>query len=100
MLKSNIVGKPLALLLSRKDCNATVTLCHTGTKDLKSITKDADIVVSAAGMPHTIRADIDYGTAEAHTTYGCIGIKCWIYKGEILPEAKKAPQNKREGSAK
>ena len=49
---------------------------------------------------HTIRADIDYGTAEAHTTYGCIGIKCWIYKGEILPEAKKAPQNKREGSAK
>ena len=47
---------------------------------------------------HTIRADIDYGVATAHTTYGCIGIKCWVYKGEILPEAKKAPQNKREGS--
>ena len=46
---------------------------------------------------HTLRADIDYGFAEAHTTYGCIGIKCWIYKGEILPEAKKAPK-KREGS--
>lgn len=45
----------------------------------------------------TIRADIDYGFAEAHTTYGCIGVKCWIYKGEILPEAKKAPK-KREGS--
>ena len=46
---------------------------------------------------HTLRADIDYGFAEAHTTYGCIGVKCWIYKGEILPEAKKAPK-KREGS--
>jgi len=56
--RSNIVGKPLALLLSRKDCNATVTLCHTGTKDLKAITKDADIVVSAAGVPNTIRADM------------------------------------------
>ena len=33
---------------------------------------------------HTLRADIDYGFAEAHTTYGVIGIKCWIYKGEIL----------------
>lgn len=39
---------------------------------------------------HTLRADIDYGVAEAHTTYGCIGIKVWIYKGEILPEVKKA----------
>lgn len=38
---------------------------------------------------HTLRADIDYGTAEAHTTYGRIGVKVWIYKGEILPEKKK-----------
>lgn len=38
---------------------------------------------------HTLRADIDYGTAEAATTYGRIGVKVWIYKGEILPEAKK-----------
>ncbi len=37
----------------------------------------------------TVRADIDYGTAEAHTTYGIIGIKTWIYKGEVLPKAKK-----------
>lgn len=37
---------------------------------------------------HTLRADIDYGTAEAHTTYGRIGVKVWIYKGEVLPEAK------------
>ena len=34
----------------------------------------------------TIRADIDYGTAEAHTTYGRLGVKVWIYKGEVLPE--------------
>ena len=34
---------------------------------------------------HTVRADIDYGTAEALTTYGIIGVKVWIYKGEILP---------------
>jgi len=38
---------------------------------------------------HTLRADIDYGFAEADTTYGKIGVKVWIYKGEVLPEAKK-----------
>lgn len=37
---------------------------------------------------HTLRADVDYGFAEANTTYGKIGVKVWIYKGEILPEAK------------
>ena len=46
---------------------------------------------------HTLRANIDYGTAEAHTTYGCIGITVWIYKGEVLPEAKQAPAKKEEG---
>ena len=35
---------------------------------------------------HTLRADIDYGFAEAHTTYGVIGVKCWIFKGEVLPQ--------------
>ena len=34
---------------------------------------------------HTLRADVDYGFAEAHTTYGVIGVKCWIFKGEVLP---------------
>jgi len=38
---------------------------------------------------HTLRADIDYGTAEANTQYGKIGVKVWIYKGEILPEVKR-----------
>ena len=46
---------------------------------------------------HTLRADIDYGTAEAHTTYGCIGIKVWIYKGEVLPEAKQAAKKEEGG---
>jgi small subunit ribosomal protein S3 len=39
---------------------------------------------------HTLRADIDYGFAEAFTTYGQIGVKCWIYRGEVLPVAKAA----------
>ena len=48
---------------------------------------------------HTLRADIDYGTAEAATTYGRIGIKVWIFKGEILPEKKQAAAAARtEGS--
>ncbi len=37
----------------------------------------------------TIRADIDYGFAEAHTTFGVLGVKCWIYKGEVLEKSKK-----------
>lgn len=41
---------------------------------------------------HTLRADIDYGTAEAHTTYGRIGVKVWIYRGEVLPTKKRAVQ--------
>jgi small subunit ribosomal protein S3 len=40
---------------------------------------------------HTLRADIDYGFAEAHTTYGVIGVKVWIYKGEVFPVARKNP---------
>ena len=38
----------------------------------------------------TLRADIDYGFYEANTTYGKIGVKVWIYKGEVLPEVKRA----------
>lgn len=46
----------------------------------------------------TIRADIDYGTAEAHTTYGRLGIKVWIYKGEVLKgEVSKADESKNRG---
>ena len=35
---------------------------------------------------HTLRADVNYGTAEAHTTYGIIGVKVWIFRGEVLTE--------------
>ena len=46
----------------------------------------------------TIRADIDYGTAEAHTTYGRLGIKVWIYRGEVLKgEVSKADESKNRG---
>ena len=47
---------------------------------------------------HTLRADIDYGVAEANTTYGRIGIKVWIFKGEILPEKKDKGVRQVEGS--
>ena len=47
---------------------------------------------------HTLRADIDYGTAEAHTTSGRIGIKVWIFKGEVLPDKKNQPKNGKERS--
>jgi small subunit ribosomal protein S3 len=40
----------------------------------------------------TLRADIDYGTAEAHTTYGLIGVKCWVYGGERIPEKNQSPE--------
>lgn len=49
------VGRPIGLLLTRKSENATVTLCHTGTKDLAAFTKQADIIVAAAGVPHLIK---------------------------------------------
>jgi methylenetetrahydrofolate dehydrogenase (NADP+)/methenyltetrahydrofolate cyclohydrolase len=58
--RSNIVGKPLALLLVQKKtgANATVTICHTGTKNMSEITKLADILVVAAGRAHTVNADM------------------------------------------
>jgi len=48
---------------------------------------------------HTLRADIDYGLAEAHTTFGRIGVKVWIYKGEILPEPKQRPEAEETAEA-
>ena len=52
------VGRPIGLLLTRKSENATVTLCHTGTKDLIRHTKNADIIVAAAGVAHLIKPDM------------------------------------------
>lgn len=56
--RSNIVGKPVSLLLARKETNCTVTICHTGTKNIGAFTKDADIVVVASGHPHTLTKDM------------------------------------------
>jgi methylenetetrahydrofolate dehydrogenase (NADP+) / methenyltetrahydrofolate cyclohydrolase len=54
--RSNLVGKPMAMLLLH--ANATVTICHSGTKDLAAITKQADIVVAAVGKARFLRADM------------------------------------------
>ncbi len=56
--RSNIVGKPLSVLLLRKEYNATVTVCHTGTRDMASFTRQADILIAAAGCPGMITADM------------------------------------------
>jgi methylenetetrahydrofolate dehydrogenase (NADP+) / methenyltetrahydrofolate cyclohydrolase len=52
------VGRPLGLLLTRRTENATVTLCHTGTRDLAAHTRAADVIVAAAGVPDLITADM------------------------------------------
>lgn len=55
---------------------------------------------------HTLRANVDYGTATSHTTYGCIGVKCWIYHGELMPGERvtnvggQAPPRGRRGGGK
>ncbi len=56
--RSNIVGKPVSVLLARKDVNCTVTMCHTGTKNMAEITRQADIIVVASGHPHTLTGDM------------------------------------------
>ena len=56
--RSNIVGKPVAVLLARKETNATVTLCHTGTPDVAAFTRTADVVVVATGRPNTLTGDM------------------------------------------
>jgi len=58
--RSNIVGKPVAAMLIQKKphANATVTICHTGTKDMGYFTRQADILIVAAGRPNTVTADM------------------------------------------
>ena len=55
--RSNLVGKPLMSLLIRKSLNATVTLCHTGTADLASYCRSADILIACAGSVGLVRGD-------------------------------------------
>lgn len=52
------VGRPIGLLLTRRTENSTTTSCHTGTKDLAAETRDADVIIAAAGKPHMLTADM------------------------------------------
>ncbi|MDR2511244.1 MAG: bifunctional 5,10-methylenetetrahydrofolate dehydrogenase/5,10-methenyltetrahydrofolate cyclohydrolase [Bacteroidales bacterium] len=56
--RSNIVGSPLSILLSRKKYNCTVTLCHSKTKNLAEKCRNADILIAAIGKPHFVTADM------------------------------------------
>lgn len=77
--RGTTVGRPLGLLLTRKTENATVVLCHTGTKDISHYTKSADIVIAAAGNPGMVKGDwvkpgavlVDVGISRS--TSGLIG---------------------------
>ncbi|MCA1726698.1 MAG: bifunctional 5,10-methylenetetrahydrofolate dehydrogenase/5,10-methenyltetrahydrofolate cyclohydrolase [Actinobacteria bacterium] len=77
--RSPLVGRPLSILLSSRELNATVTLCHTGTKNLGDVTREADILVVAAGQPRAVTGEmikpgatvIDVGTNR--TESGMVG---------------------------
>ena len=98
--RSNIVGKPIAnILLQKKDgANATVTICHTGTKDIASHTKRADILIVAAGKPKAITADmvkegvavIDVGVHQIGETESGKRILCGDVDFEAVEKKAKA----------
>lgn len=83
--RSNIVGRPLSILLSQKGeyGDATVTLCHSKTKDISELTKQADIVIAAIGSPEFLKADmvkegaivIDVGTTRVKSENSKTGYK-------------------------
>ena len=68
-----------------------VKLCVSGRLDGAEIARSEHYHEGSIPL-QTIRADIEYGFAEAHTTFGVIGIKCWIYKGEVIGSARKKTQ--------
>src|SRR3954453_6371836 len=88
------VGRPLGLLLTRRTENATVTLCHTGTRDLAAHTRGADIVVAAAGVPGLITADmvkpgaavLDVGVSRVDGKIaGDVAVGVWGVAGHVAP---------------
>ena len=88
------VGRPLGLLLTRRTENATVTLCHTGTRDLAAHTRQADIVVAAAGVPGIITGDmvkpgaavLDVGVSRvAGKLAGDVAEDVWDVAGFVSP---------------
>ena len=56
--RSNLVGRPIALMLGSRDYNATVTMCHSRTPDLAAVCREADIIVAALGRPRFVTADM------------------------------------------
>ena len=88
------VGRPIGLMLTRRSENSTVTLCHTGTKDLATETREADIVIAAAGQPHMLTADmikegaalLDVGVSRVDGKLtGDIHPDCWDKAGFVSP---------------
>ena len=88
------VGRPLGLLLTRRSENATVTLCHTGTRDLAAFTRRADIIVAAVGVPHMLTADmvrpgaavVDVGVSRTEDgLVGDVHPQVWEVAGHVSP---------------
>ena len=89
------VGRPLGLLLTRRSENATVTLCHTATRHLPQLTRDADIIIAAAGVPHMVSAEmvrpgaavVDVGVSrdEAGKLVGDVAPDVWEVAGHVSP---------------
>ena len=94
--RSNIVGRPLSVLMSQKAINATVTVAHSRTKDLKEVCRNADILIAALGSPEFIKEDmvkegavvIDVGTTRVESTETKSGFRL---KGDVDYE-KVAPK--------
>jgi methylenetetrahydrofolate dehydrogenase (NADP+)/methenyltetrahydrofolate cyclohydrolase len=89
--RGTTVGRPLGLLLTRRTENATVTLCHTGTRDLAAHTRAADVVVAAVGVPGLITADM----VKPGATVVDVGITRVVgsdgkgrYTGDVAPEVR------------
>ena len=88
------VGRPLGLLLTRRSENATVTLCHTGTRDLAALTRQADIIVAAVGVPYMVTADmvkpgaavVDVGVSRVEGKLtGDVAPDVWDVAGHVSP---------------
>lgn len=88
------VGRPMGLLLTRRAENSTVTLCHTGTRDLAALTRQADIVVAAVGVPHMLTADmikpgaavVDVGVSRTDAgLVGDVAPDVWDVAGFVSP---------------
>ena len=88
------VGRPISLMLTKRDVNATAVLCHTGTRDLAAETRRADVIIAAAGKPHMITADmvkegaavLDVGVSRVDgKTTGDVHPDVWEKAGWVSP---------------